>query len=79
MLKGLWEYLFNKLILLNNKYFRCHLRKMAVLNSQVFSKLSLSKPSLCLPLHLVKVNDHATSELLILQNMESCGRKIGIH
>lgn len=26
-----------------------------------------------------KVCDYAISELLVLQNMESCGRKIGIH
>lgn len=39
----------------------------------------LSKSSLCSPWHLVKVSDRAISELPVLQNVESCGRKISIH
>lgn len=39
--KGMWEYSFNELILLDNKYYRCYYKKMAVFpNSDVSSELS---------------------------------------
>lgn len=74
----MWEYRFNKLILIIN-ISGVAVRKMAVLlSSHMFGRLSLES-LLCLPLHPVKVNGHAISELLVLQNMESCGRTLGLH
>lgn len=66
------------LILLNNTSRGAVRKKAVLLNSQVVSKFSFES-SLNLPLYLVRVGDHAVNELPVLQNMESCGRKIGIH